>query len=94
MEKMIVIPDESLNFETIGEFKRSLHWGGEMEFVWNGITYGVIRYGTNNKITIYVANRPETEKVCETADDALEYMVGNDRLRDVITKVTVISRSI
>ena len=50
MEKMIVIPDESLNFETISEFKRSLHWGGEMEFVWNGITYGVIRYGTNNKL--------------------------------------------
>ena len=94
MEKMIVIPDESLNFETISEFKRSLHWGGEIEFVWNGITYGVIRYGTNNKITIYVANRPETEKVCETADDALEYMVGEDRLRDVITKVKVISRTV
>ena len=94
MEKMIVIPDGSLNFETISEFKRSLHWGGEIEFVWKGITYGVIRYGTNNKITIYVANRPETEKVCETADDALEYMVGEDRLRDVITKVKVISRTV
>ena len=58
------------------------------------ITYGVIRYGTNNKITIYQANRPETEKVCDTADDALEYMLGDDRLRDVITKVNVISRTI
>ena len=94
MEKMTVVQDGSLNFETISEFKRSLHWGGEIEFVWNGITYGVIRYGTNNKITIYVANRPETEKVCETADDALEYMVGEDRLRDVITKVKVISRTV
>lgn len=56
--------------------------------------YGVIRYGTNNKITIYQANRPETEKVCDTADDALEYMLGDDRLRDVITKVNVISRTI
>lgn len=94
MEKMIVVPDGSLNFETISEFKRSLNWGGEIEFVWNDITYGVIRYGTNNKITIYAANRPETEKVCETADDALEYMVGEDRLRDVITKVKVISRTV
>ena len=60
----------------------------------NNKTYGVIRYGTDNKITIYQANRPETEKVCETADDALEYMLGEDRLRDVITKVNVIERTI
>lgn len=34
------------------------------------------------------------EKMCSTPDDVLEYMVGNDCLRDVITKVTVISRTI
>ena len=45
-------------------------------------------------ITIYEAYKPETEKVCETADDALEYIVGGDRLRDVITKVNVVSRTI
>ena len=67
--------------------------GAEIEFEWNGITYGVVRYGTDNKITIYIANRPETEKVCETADDALEYMVGEDRLRDVITQVHVLART-
>ena len=94
MDNYIIVPDGSMNFETISEFKRSLNWGAEIEFVWNNITYGVIRYGTNNKITIYQANRPETEKVCDTADDALEYMLGDDRLRDVITKVNVISRTI
>lgn len=35
------------------------------------------------KITIYQCGHPETEKVCETAEEALEYMVGEDRLRDV-----------
>ena len=94
MDNYIIVPDGSMNFETISEFKRSLSWGAEIEFVWNNITYGVIRYGTNNKITIYQANRPEAEKVCDTADDALEYMLGDDRLRDVITKVNVISRTI
>lgn len=94
MDNYIVVPDGSMNFETINEFKRSLRWGAEIEFVWNNITYGVVRYGTNNKITIYQANRPETEKVCESADDALEYMLGDDRLRDVITKVRVVSRTI
>ncbi|MBP3313276.1 MAG: DUF4417 domain-containing protein [Oscillospiraceae bacterium] len=94
VDNSIIIPDGSMNFETISEFKRSIKWGAEIEFVWNGITYGIVRYGTNQKITIYRANRPETEMVCETADDALEYMVGTDRLRDVITRVNVISRTI
>lgn len=30
----------------------------------------------------------------ETPDELLEYRVGNDRLRDVITKVTVIDRTL
>ncbi len=94
MDNHIVVPAGSMNFETISDFKRSLSWGAEIEFVWNAVTYGVIRHGTNNKITIYQANRPETEKVCDTADDALEYMLDEDRLRDVITKVQVISRTI
>ena len=54
----------------------------------------MIRYGTDNKIMIYEANKPETDKVCETADDALDYIVGGDRLRDVITKVNVVARTI
>jgi len=29
-----------------------------------------------------------------TSDDVLDYMVGPDRLRDVITQVTVIDRTI
>lgn len=35
-----------------------------------------------------------SEKWCETSDDVLEYMVGFDRLRDVITQVSVIERTI
>ena len=68
------------NFVSIGDFERSLSWGAEIEFEWKGVLYGVIRYGT--------------EKVCETAEEALEYMVGEDRLRDVITQVRVVERTI
>ena len=95
--KHTFVPSNSIEqnrFVTISDFKQCINRGGEVEFEWNGVYYGVIRYGTDNKITIYVMDRPETEKVCETADDALEYMVGEDRLRDVITKVTVLSRTI
>ena len=69
-------------------------WGAEIEFEWKGVLYGVIRYGTDHKITIYQCGHPETEKVCETEEEALEYMVGEDRLRDVITQVRVVERTI
>ena len=55
----------------ISDFKECLDRGGEVGFMWNGIRYGVARYGTNNKITIYEAFKPETEKVCDNADDVL-----------------------
>ena len=84
----------NMNFGSISEFKQSLNWGAEIEFHWKGKTHNVIRYGTDNKITIYEANKPETDKVCESADDALDYIVGGDRLRDVITKVDVVARTI
>ena len=32
------------------------------------------------------------EQLCKTPDEVLEYIVSGDRLRDVITKVSVISR--
>ena len=38
--------------------------------------------------------KPETEKWCDNADKVLEYIVGEDRLRDVITEVTVWDRAI
>ena len=71
-----------------------MHWGGEVEFIWKGTRYGAVRYGQGNRISVYVANRQETERFYDTADEALEYMVGEDRLRDVITKVEVRFRSI
>ena len=96
MERKI-IPCNSLEenrFKTISEFKWCIDRGGEVEFIWNGITYGAIRYGTDDKITLYEAYKPETEGVYDTADDALEYIVGGDRLRDVITQVEVLNRTI
>ncbi|MCI7636092.1 MAG: hypothetical protein MSS53_00460 [Oscillibacter sp.] len=85
---------EDNRFKSISDFKWCMKCGGEVEIEWNGIHYGIIRYGTDDKITIYVWNCPETECCFNTADDALEYMVGSDRLRDVITQVTVLDRSI
>ena len=95
--KYTIVPantPEQDRFVSISDFKDCMHWGGEVEFIWKGTHYGVVRYGQGNKISVYVANRQETERLYDTADEALEYMVGEDRLRDVITQVTVLDRTI
>jgi len=43
---------------------------------------------------IFVDDIVAAEKWCDTADEVLEYMVEDDRLRDVITQVTVWDRTI
>ncbi len=39
-------------------------------------------------------NQPDTTQYFAANDDVLEYMVGDDRLRDVITQVTVLDHTI
>ena len=83
---------EQNRFQTISEFEECLIRGGEIEFQWNGTNYTVGSYG--DKISIAEFNRQDTEKLCDTPDEVLEYMVGDDRLRDVITQVAVLERTI
>ena len=49
---------EDNRFKSISDFKWCMKCGGEVEIEWNGIHYGIIRYGTDDKITIYVWNCP------------------------------------
>ena len=80
-----------------------LRRGGEVQFEWNGVLYccfGCISPAADAapKMVICQAGSVEvntrTEKWCDTADEILEYMVGGDRLRDVITQVKVWERTI
>lgn len=79
-------------FKSISDFKWSMKRGAEVAFVWNGQKYGISH--ANGRINIYLWDQPATTKQFESADDALEYMTGTDRLRDVITQVTVLDRTI
>ena len=83
---------EQNRFVTISDFKDCMVRGGEVNFVWKGIEYGVAHSGY--KIIIYLWNQPDTTQYFDTADEALEFIVSDDRLRDVITQVTVIDRTI
>ncbi|MCI1966287.1 MAG: hypothetical protein LKJ17_09200 [Oscillospiraceae bacterium] len=82
---------EESRFKTISDFKNCMSRNGEVEFEWNGKNYSITH---PDKISISEANKHDTEKLCNTADEVLEYRVGDDRLRDVITQVTVWSRTI
>ena len=94
--KNTIIPEntpEQNRFKTISDFQTCMRWHGEVEFSWNGNIY-CITHRILGKISISMAYQKETEKLCDTSDEVLEYMVGSDRLRDVITRVTVLDRTI
>ncbi len=94
---------EQNRFESISDFKWCMERGGEVQFDWKGVSYCCFGYicpapGKKPRMAIAQAGSAEvnaqTEKWCDTADELLEYMVGGDRLRDVITQVTVWDRTI
>ena len=66
--------------------------GGEIDFIWDGKEYGISH--SRGRIIAYLWGQPDTTQYFATADDVLNYMVGSDRLRDVITQVTVLDRTI
>lgn len=87
---------EENRFKTISDFKWSMICGGEVTFEWNNILYGVYRdgmYENNEKYCICLING-EDEHRFDSLDDLLNTFVGADRLRDIITQITVWSRNI
>lgn len=83
---------EENRFKTISDFKWCMKYHGEVEFEWNNKVYYITH--PDGVISISEEGKYLEAKDYETADEALEYMVGEDRLRDVITKVTVWNRTI
>ncbi|WP_298033567.1 hypothetical protein [uncultured Dysosmobacter sp.] len=93
---------EDNRFKSISDFKWCVNCGGEVEFEWRGKSFGIwpkLRKTPDAPLQmlisqIYIDDPASTEKWCDTADELLEYMVGDDRLRDVITQVIVWERTI
>jgi len=84
--------DNIYKFSTISEFKTCMRYGGEVVIEWQGEEYGI--WSEDGIIRITSSTAKIGERVYNNADDALEYMVGENRLRDVITQVMVIERTI
>ncbi|WP_312644327.1 DUF4417 domain-containing protein [Hydrogenoanaerobacterium sp.] len=92
--KNMIMPNskDQDRFSTISEFKWCINDGGEVEFTWRGKTYDISRIG--NKISICQALKQETEKLYDTTEELLEYLVDDNSLRDIITQVEVLYRTI
>jgi hypothetical protein len=86
------IAAEADRFESVDDFRRSMTCGGEAVFSWGGTQYGVFR-GGDGRYCIARADG-ENEKRCDTPDEVLEYTVAGERLRDVITQVAVVERTL
>lgn len=84
---------EQIRFTSIGEFKLCLSHGGEIGFIYNKRYYYVTPI-KGNKIAAYEANVAESIKLYDTSDEALEFIVGDTKLRDIITEVEVFDRTV
>ena len=83
---------EAYRFKTISDFKDSMSYGPEVVIEWKGQEYGI--WSENGTIRVTCSSTPNESRIFDTADDVLDYMLGSDRLRDVITQVTVLDRTI
>lgn len=109
-EKMILFENrDELRFENIRDFKWCMKCGGEVEFIWKGKSYsithvnGAINIGEGYYVDQNgIARNVESHEPCkeiegldaETADGILEYVIDGDKLRDIITQIEVVSRTI
>lgn len=85
--------NDAYRFKTISEFTDVLSRGAEIEFEWKGVEYSLTPVD-GCCFSIAVALRQETEKLYDTVDGVLEHMLGDDKLRDVVTMVTVTARTL
>lgn len=108
IENKNTINNEENRFKTISEFKWCMRFHGEVEFKWKGKLYSIThpegrinigegcyekdgKYYNMNSHEEYSQN---DEMWSDTADEILEYIVSGDKLRNVITQVEVIVRTI
>ena len=85
---------EENRFKTVSEFKESMLCGGEVVFRWKDTEYGVFRIDDSRGVYCVSVADGEGMKWYNDLDDLLQYTVGSDRLRDIITQVTVLDRTI
>lgn len=90
-------------FLSVEEFKDCISRGGEVVFQWGQTEYGIgliaspphLAANGSPALQYCVAYADGShEKLYDTPDDVLEYMVGKERIGDIITKAQITYRTI
>lgn len=80
-------------FESISDFMWCMKCGGEVEFEWNGKSYGIV-HDPGDIVVFYEAKNAASEQYFKSSDELLDMMLGDDKFRDIVTKINVIARTI
>ena len=86
----LICNEEEMRFKTISEFKNSLERGGEIVIEWKDSKLGIFNDGK----THYITSGDGSVTDYDSIDELLERYICGDRLRDVITQVTVMDRAL
>ena len=78
------------DFKTKDEFKDSVARGSEIVFEWNETEYGIFKQDGDE---YFFGTPDESEAGYYTFDELMNYKIGEDRLIDICTKITVIERT-
>ena len=84
---------EQSQFKSISDFKWCMKCGGEVEFNWHGKSYGIV-HDPGDTIVVYEADNEASEKSCKTSDEVLDILFDDVKLRNIITEIDVITRTV
>ena len=99
---------DELKFESLGDLKWHIGRGCEIEFIWDNKYYSITHpdgkicigegyYFKNGKAYNLLSHSEyDTEKslTSNTVDDIIDFSLGENKLREVATKIGIVYRSI
>ena len=86
--------NSDLSFKTLDEFVQVVLRGGEVMFKYKGVEYGI--FFCDGGISVSALSGIENERIYKTAEETLDYPIGNVTIRDIITtkEVEITNRNI
>ena len=91
--------DNSLNFTSISDFIDCMNRGGEVNFCWNGKEYCAFAFVEKSpseplkKLLCEVGNN-DADQWADTSEEMLELYIDENKMKDIITAIKVIARTI
>lgn len=85
--------DKNRNFKTKYEFKDAKSRDCDLCFEWKGIEYGIFP-AENRQWLVCVLGTNSQDVYYTHIDDVMNHKIGEDKLIDICSKITVIERNI